>query len=175
MDVADAKGQVGKKRGRRLYRDVREKKLGGVASGIAGYMGWDVTVVRLVLVLVVCVQMWLGVEGWLGVVGVYMVLWLIAPEGEPGEPGEMRGEESIGGGVRGEESIGVRWWEVVRGVLVYLLKGVLVLVGILVGLPLAFGLAVVVLALGVVVVVLLGVGVGLLTGEVDIPECCWWW
>jgi phage shock protein PspC (stress-responsive transcriptional regulator) len=33
-----------------LYRDTDNKMLGGVASGLAGYMDWDVTVVRLAFV-----------------------------------------------------------------------------------------------------------------------------
>ena len=33
-----------------LYRDTDNKMLGGVASGLAEYMGWDVTLVRLAFV-----------------------------------------------------------------------------------------------------------------------------
>ena len=33
-----------------LYRDTDNKMLGGVASGLSEYMGWDVTVTRLVFV-----------------------------------------------------------------------------------------------------------------------------
>ena len=35
---------------RTLFRDTDNKMLGGVASGLAEYMGWDVTVTRLVFV-----------------------------------------------------------------------------------------------------------------------------
>ena len=33
-----------------LYRDTDNKMLGGVASGLAEYMNWDVTLVRLAFV-----------------------------------------------------------------------------------------------------------------------------
>ena len=35
---------------RTLFRDTDNKMLGGVASGLAEYMGWDVTVTCLVFV-----------------------------------------------------------------------------------------------------------------------------
>ena len=35
---------------RTLYRDTDNKMLGGVASGLAEYMNWDVTLVRLAFV-----------------------------------------------------------------------------------------------------------------------------
>ena len=36
---------------RRLFRDPDNKVLGGVASGLAAYMGWDVTWVRIILLV----------------------------------------------------------------------------------------------------------------------------
>lgn len=32
---------------KKLYRDTDNRILGGVASGLATYMGWDITLVRL--------------------------------------------------------------------------------------------------------------------------------
>ena len=54
-----------------LYRDTDNKMLGGVASGLAEYMNWDVTVVRLVfLFCLFAVQ---------GSVLAYILAWIIVP------------------------------------------------------------------------------------------------
>ena len=56
---------------RTLYRDTDNKMLGGVASGLAEYMGWDVTLVRLVFVFCLfAVQ---------GSVLAYILAWIIVP------------------------------------------------------------------------------------------------
>lgn len=54
-----------------LYRDTDNKMLGGVASGLAEYMGWDVTLVRLAFVF--CL---FAVQGSLLA---YIIAWLIIP------------------------------------------------------------------------------------------------
>ena len=54
-----------------LYRDTDNKILGGVASGLAEYMNWDVTVVRLILLFCLfAVQ---------GSVFAYILAWIIVP------------------------------------------------------------------------------------------------
>ena len=54
-----------------LYRDTDNKMLGGVASGLAEYMDWDVTIVRLVfLFCLFAVQ---------GSVLAYILAWIIVP------------------------------------------------------------------------------------------------
>lgn len=54
-----------------LYRDTDNKMLGGVASGLAVYMGWDVTLVRLALLFCLfAVQ---------GSVLAYILAWIIIP------------------------------------------------------------------------------------------------
>ena len=54
-----------------LYRDTDNKMLGGVASGLAEYMNWDVTVVRLIfLFCLFAVQ---------GSVLAYILAWIIVP------------------------------------------------------------------------------------------------
>ena len=54
-----------------LYRDTDNKMLGGVASGLAEYMNWDVTVVRLIfLFCLFAVQ---------GAVLAYILAWIIVP------------------------------------------------------------------------------------------------
>ena len=56
---------------RRLFRDTDNRMLGGVASGLAEYMGWDVTLVRLAFVFCLfAVQ---------GSVLAYILAWIIVP------------------------------------------------------------------------------------------------
>ncbi|MDE6348687.1 MAG: PspC domain-containing protein [Bacteroides sp.] len=58
---------------RRLYRNPDDKMLGGVISGLAAYLGWDVTLLRL---LAVCIL----VCGYGTLIPVYIVCWLVIPE-----------------------------------------------------------------------------------------------
>lgn len=55
-----------------LYRPSSDRMLAGVASGIARYLGVDVTIVRIVLVV-------LAIMGGAGV-PVYLAGWLLIPE-----------------------------------------------------------------------------------------------
>lgn len=79
---------------RRLYRNPDDKMLGGVASGLSAYLGWDVTLLRLLLfVILIC--------GYGTLIPVYIVCWLIIPEARTAaEKLSMRGEavtvENIG-------------------------------------------------------------------------------
>ena len=60
-----------KRRTRKLYRDVDDKALGGVCSGLAHYFDIDVTIVRLILLLFIL----FGSAGlW-----IYLVLWIVIP------------------------------------------------------------------------------------------------
>lgn len=72
---------------RRLYRNPEEKMLGGVISGIAAYLGWDVTLLRLLaLIVLVC--------GYGALIPVYIVCWVIIPEAfTAAEKLNMRGED----------------------------------------------------------------------------------
>ena len=56
---------------RTLYRDTDNMMLGGVASGLAEYMNWDVTLVRLAFVFCLfAVQ---------GSVLAYILAWIVVP------------------------------------------------------------------------------------------------
>ncbi len=57
---------------KKLFRDPEDKKLGGVASGIAKYFGVDVAVVRILFLI----SIFLGGFGILA----YIVLWIAVPE-----------------------------------------------------------------------------------------------
>jgi phage shock protein PspC (stress-responsive transcriptional regulator) len=57
--------------GKRLYRSRTEKMLGGVCGGLADYLDFDVTVIRVLWVLATL----LGGSGALA----YLVLWIVIP------------------------------------------------------------------------------------------------
>jgi len=76
-----------KSRGRRYYRDPENAVFGGVAAGISAYFGWDVTWVRIALVLIVLI-------GWGTIIPIYLVVWLIAPKATTvSQRLEMQGED----------------------------------------------------------------------------------
>lgn len=80
---------------KRLMRDPDNRILGGVASGIAAYLCWDVTAVRLLMILLLCIP-------YMHVIGiVYLVLWAVMPLARTAtDKLQMRGEsvtlENIG-------------------------------------------------------------------------------
>ena len=72
---------------RRFYRDPENAILGGIAGGIAAYFGWDVTLVRILLVVSVFVGM-----GF--IIPVYIVVWFVAPQAiTASQRLEMQGED----------------------------------------------------------------------------------
>jgi phage shock protein C len=58
---------------KRLTRNTDDKFLGGVCSGVADYLGMDVTLVRLLTVVG-------AVLGFGSLVVAYLVAWLVMPE-----------------------------------------------------------------------------------------------
>ena len=57
---------------KKLYRNPRDKMVGGVLSGFAAYMGWEVTAVRLVMVLLAFMYLHFFTI-------VYVIAWLLIP------------------------------------------------------------------------------------------------
>ena len=57
---------------KKLMRDPDNRVLGGVASGIAAYMGWDVTAIRLIMIVLLFIP-------YAPIVILYLILWLIMP------------------------------------------------------------------------------------------------
>lgn len=90
---------------KKLYRDVDNKVFGGVLSGLAKYLNWDVNVLRfLVVLLVICtlVAPWALTWPWLIA---YLVCWMVIPPADtPRRKLEMEGREvtveNIGNNVR---------------------------------------------------------------------------
>ena len=79
---------------KRLMRDPDNKLLGGVAGGIAAYMGWDTTAVRLAMILLLFIP-------YAPIIIIYLILWLIMPMAQTAaDKLRMRGEsvtlENIG-------------------------------------------------------------------------------
>lgn len=71
---------------KRLYRDPDNRVLGGVCAGFSAYFGADVTLVRILMVLVTILS-------GFTVAFVYLLLWVILPEAVlPSQKLEMRGE-----------------------------------------------------------------------------------
>jgi phage shock protein PspC (stress-responsive transcriptional regulator) len=58
---------------KRLHRSLTDKKIAGVCAGLAEYLGWDSTLVRLLWIILTL----LGGSGVL----IYIVLWIVMPEG----------------------------------------------------------------------------------------------
>ncbi len=62
---------------KKLHKSVRNRMLGGVCGGIGEYLNIDPTVVRIIFVLLIFIP-----RGALIVFLLYLLLWIIMPEGE---------------------------------------------------------------------------------------------
>lgn len=70
---------------RRLFRDMEDKRIGGVCGGLAKYFDIDVTVLRIIWVISVLV---FGFGFW-----IYIILWAVLPEAKTtAEKLQMKGE-----------------------------------------------------------------------------------
>lgn len=76
----------GKKVVRKLFRNIDDRILGGVLSGLSAYWGWDVTWVRICVLL-----LGLGIKG---LFLAYLIAWVIIPVARTAtEKLQMRGED----------------------------------------------------------------------------------
>ncbi|MDL2241352.1 DUF2807 domain-containing protein [Bacteroidales bacterium OttesenSCG-928-L03] len=144
---------------KRLFRNPDDKMLGGLCSGVAAFVGCDAWIVRVLALLLLIIT-----YGSFAIV--YIILWLLIPQARTAEEKlQMRGKpitvENIGKVVSsGTETIKQNKG-CLNGLLnffVVLMKICLVGLGILIGLPLAFSLIVVIVAL---FAALLGIGSGI--------------
>ena len=84
FSATETKKQKGQKR---FYRDPENKILGGICSGLATYFNIDVTLVRILLVILTFISTGFPIV-------VYLVVWLIAPEAVTASQRlEMQGED----------------------------------------------------------------------------------
>lgn len=79
---------------KKLYRDVDNKVFGGVLSGLAKYLNWDVNVLRFLVVVIVISSMvapWALTWPWLIA---YLICWMVIPPADtPRRKLEMEGRE----------------------------------------------------------------------------------
>lgn len=59
---------------KRLYKDEKNGKIGGVCQGLADYFGIDPTIVRVIFLLL------LFLPGRFPIVLIYIILWVVLPE-----------------------------------------------------------------------------------------------
>ena len=64
------KGNLDLPMDKKLYRSVRNKKIGGVCGGIAEYLGADPAIVRVVTII-------LGILCWYVITPLYLLSWII--------------------------------------------------------------------------------------------------
>jgi phage shock protein PspC (stress-responsive transcriptional regulator) len=62
-------GKQDKKRSRRFYRDPENSVLGGVCGGLSAYLGMDVTLLRIIFIILVFVGVGM-------IIPVYLIVWL---------------------------------------------------------------------------------------------------
>jgi phage shock protein C len=87
--------------GTRLVRSTTDRKIAGVAAGLAEYFGLDPTLVRVAWALAV-------LFGGFGVLA-YVVLWIVLPEGVPQGPAVRIAEERYARGeITSEELTRIR-------------------------------------------------------------------
>ena len=166
---------------KRFFRNSDDRILGGVAGGLAAYMGWDPTAVRIGFIILLFFQI---------TIPVYLVLWLIVPMAKTAaEKLQMRGEsitlENIGKTVTdGFEKVSNNVNDYVSSgkprttlqklgdVFVTVFGAILKVLGICIAIilipPVLLVLFVLVVVLFAVVVALIGGSVGILGGSVGI-------
>ena len=133
---------------KRLFRDPDNKVIGGVCSGIAAYFGWDVTILRILLIILAFPIFWNGAFIIKGIVLFYIIAWIIIPEANTAtEKLSMKGMkvnvenigktvtdgfEKVNDYVKSDKprSILQRTGEVIVGVVGFLFKCVLVIAAI---------------------------------------------
>ena len=81
-----------KKHKKRFYRDEENGMIGGVAAGLAAYLGWDMVWVRLGMALFCGLLLFFSFQVW--PIFIYLLVWLIAPAAKTtAQKLEMRGEK----------------------------------------------------------------------------------
>ncbi|TCL76848.1 phage shock protein C (PspC) family protein [Hydrogenispora ethanolica] len=78
---------------KRLYRSVRDRRIAGVAGGMAEYFAVDVTLIRLLWILAV-------IFGGSGILA-YIIAWIVIPD----QPTRSETETEAGGGAPSEPAV----------------------------------------------------------------------
>ncbi|MBP5484154.1 MAG: PspC domain-containing protein [Bacteroidales bacterium] len=100
-EPAPGESPKGKKK---LFRDMEDKRLGGVCSGLAAYFGVDVTWIRAGFVVATLIMLFTGwiSESWSLIVPViYCILWIAMPAARtPQDRWAMKGESGTADEIR---------------------------------------------------------------------------
>ncbi|MDE6134665.1 MAG: PspC domain-containing protein [Muribaculaceae bacterium] len=84
---------------RRLYRNMQNKIFGGVFGGLALYLGWNVTIMRLIYAVLTVVTY--GIPG----IVIYLIMWMIVPPAlSPEQICEMNAPKPSGSSDAGSNS-----------------------------------------------------------------------
>lgn len=97
----DANAQSAKRSAtrKRLYRNPEGKIIGGVCSGIATYLNWDVSLIRLIVTLL-AIGMLVWGEAIFLIPLLYVVCWIAMPNADTVQKQcELRGEEISAAGI----------------------------------------------------------------------------
>ena len=98
-DDAARDGATQAKAVKRLYRNPDGKVIGGVCSGLAAYLNWDVSLIRLVLTLI-AVGMLVWGEAIFLMPLLYAICWIAMPNADTVQKQcEMRGEQVSAAGI----------------------------------------------------------------------------
>ena len=90
---AETKFTFSSLKGRKLYRDIDDKKIGGVLSGIAHYLQYDVTWVRIFFLLVLLVNIFILHFFTSALLLLYIAFWAVVPPARTAaQKLEMKGE-----------------------------------------------------------------------------------
>ena len=93
------KGTQAKKASKRLYRNPDGRIIGGVCSGLAAYLNWDVSLIRMVITLA-AVGMLVWGEAIFVIPLLYAICWIAMPLADTVQKQcEMRGEQVSAAGI----------------------------------------------------------------------------
>jgi len=65
--------------GKRIYRSVKERKIGGVCGGLGEFLDVDPTIIRLLWAIMTIISFGVGIIA-------YLVAWIIIPERQESSP-----------------------------------------------------------------------------------------
>ncbi|HHT22368.1 MAG TPA: PspC domain-containing protein [Bacteroidales bacterium] len=86
-ESASADNEQAKTGSKKYYRDVDNRLLGGVASGLAAYLNWDIALVRVIFLVLAFITSGTFVL-------IYLLMWIIVPKAvTAAQKLEMKGED----------------------------------------------------------------------------------
>ena len=112
IEADDPEPEVGEKSAKRLYRDLSDKRLGGVCSGLAQYFGIETAWLRIGFVAVAAVSFFSGYHHgmWsLTVPFIYCILWIAMPAARTAqERWAMKGDPATADDIRRNVQSGIQ-------------------------------------------------------------------